>query len=90
MSTSTAGGGGEGLSKWRLFVGNLAPSVDEGELRGKFESLLSSHPDAELGQVEVRCKNEDNFFGFVNIHTKRMGVGRQDGERPPPYLCKCE
>jgi len=71
------------MSKFRLFIGNLSPGIKEGELRSKFESLLSSHPEAQVGQVEVRVKNEDNFFGFVNVH-----VAGGEG-KPPPYLLKC-
>ncbi|CAL8076209.1 unnamed protein product [Orchesella dallaii] len=55
--------------KPRLFIGNLPPSVTEEELREKFESLLSSHKtEAQVGDVQVRCKNENNYFGFVDVH----------------------
>ncbi|ODN03481.1 Nucleolar protein 8 [Orchesella cincta] len=64
--------------KPRLFIGNLPPSVTQEELRDKFESLLSSHKnEAQVGEVQVRCKNENNYFGFVDIDIK-------DVEATPP------
>jgi RNA recognition motif-containing protein len=69
--------------KFRLFVGNLSETVKQEELREKFELLLkSSYQDGiRVGNVEVRCKNEDNYFGFVDVHTSVGG-----GEGPPPLV----
>lgn len=62
--------------KTRLFVGNLASTVSEAELKEKFSALFSSHAgEAEVGNVEIRCKNEDNFFGYVDVHLNQSDNG---------------
>lgn len=73
--------------KWRLFVGNLAETVKQDELREKFELLLrdkgGDSQDVKIGNTEIRCKNEDNYFGFVDVHSNSGG-----DDRPPSSLEK--
>lgn len=72
--------------KRRLFIGNLAPAVEQEELREKFTSLISTYPEARVGNVEVRCKNGDNYFGFVDIHLEND----ESPAGPPLFLRKCK
>lgn len=84
--------------KTRLFIGNLASTVTEADLRDKFGALLSSHKDqVTLGNVEVRCKNEDHYFGYVDVvHVKKEGSwskdkdAKQSDHNPPPFIRKCK
>lgn len=79
--------------KTRLFIGNLASTVTEQELRQKFDALLASHKgEAEVGNVEVRCKNEDNYFGYVDVHVNQSSGTTSDGSGNnglPGFLRKC-
>ncbi len=61
------------------------------ELKEKFELLLKGSSSKiqkedviQVGNVEIRCKNQDNYFGFVDIH----GTDSMNGNGVPLQLHK--
>ena len=83
--------------KFRLFIGNLPPNVHQDELKQKFEACFQSYHNANdpssyvnVGEVEVRCKNDDNYFGYVNLYSEDNNVDGSGPPIPPVVVKKCK